>query len=216
MELKRDEIIKGLDCCIVNDWNSTKCNECPIYNGGGGCIDELKEATIALINSQEQRIKELTAKITKWEEECDLRGDMWGKLNEENKRLTEDNEYLKTQLTATEARYESRKESDLEEVLGLRLRVEELTEENERLRTAPRTDISIVRLSRGNGKTSHIREVARIKMDAVRAEAVRQMKDKLRMEIERFGKPNGFITKETVFWFIDQIAKEMLEGANGI
>ena len=58
--MKREQIIKALECCIVNDWNSTKCNECPIYNGGGGCIDELKEATLTLINSQEQRIGELT------------------------------------------------------------------------------------------------------------------------------------------------------------
>jgi hypothetical protein len=39
-------------------------------------------------------IKELTAKVAEWEEECDLRGDMWCKLNEENKRLTEENERL--------------------------------------------------------------------------------------------------------------------------
>lgn len=53
-----------------------------------------------------------------------------GILYDTCKELTEDNEYLKTQVTATEARYESRKESDLEEVLELRLKVEELTEEN--------------------------------------------------------------------------------------
>ena len=51
------------------------------------CYHEVAQNALALINSQEQRIKE----------------------------LGEDNEYLKTQLTATEARYESRKESDLEE-----------------------------------------------------------------------------------------------------
>ena len=50
------------------------------------------------------------------------------------KELAEDNEYLKTALTACEARYDSRKESDLEEVLELRLKVDELTEENEGLR----------------------------------------------------------------------------------
>ena len=60
MELNREQIVKALECCIVNDWNSTKCNECPFYNGGGGCIDELKNSTLALINSQEQKIKELT------------------------------------------------------------------------------------------------------------------------------------------------------------
>lgn len=57
--MEREQIKKALECCIANDWNNTKCNECPIYNGGGGCIDELKKITIDLINSQEQRIKEL-------------------------------------------------------------------------------------------------------------------------------------------------------------
>ena len=56
------------------------------------------------------------------------------KITKAFKELTEDNEYLKTQLTATESRYESRKESDIAEMLELRLYVEELTEENERLR----------------------------------------------------------------------------------
>ena len=49
------------------------------------------------------------------------------------KELAEDNEYLKTALTACEARYDSRKESDLEEVLELRLKVDELIEEKEKL-----------------------------------------------------------------------------------
>jgi hypothetical protein len=39
-------------------------------------------------------IKELNAKVAEWEEECDLRGDMWCELNEENKRLIEENDRL--------------------------------------------------------------------------------------------------------------------------
>ena len=65
--LNAEQIIKALECCIVNDWNSTKCNECPIYNGGGGCIDELKEATLTLINSQERKIKELENRLKECE-----------------------------------------------------------------------------------------------------------------------------------------------------
>ena len=61
------------------------------------------------------------------------------------RELTEDNEYLKTALTACEARYESRKESGLEELLELRLEVEELAEENERLRGERDTQDIIVK-----------------------------------------------------------------------
>ena len=90
MELKRDEIIKALEC-LVDNYSE---------NGSYSTYVTLRDA-LALI-----------------------------------KELTDDNEYLKTALTASEARYESRKESYLEEVLELRLKVDELTEENERLRAS--------------------------------------------------------------------------------
>ena len=96
-ELNAEQIKKALECCISGD----DCTLCPLINEQS-CPCVLNENALALINSQEQRIKE----------------------------LTEDNEYLKTQLTATEARYESRKESDIAEKLELRLKVEELTKEN--------------------------------------------------------------------------------------
>ena len=103
MELNAEKVKKGLVYCSAD---TADCHDCPYGEfSEGKCFDNVKKDALALINSYEQRIKE----------------------------LTEDNEYLKTQITATEARYESRKESDLEEVLGLRLKVEELTEENERL-----------------------------------------------------------------------------------
>ena len=52
-----NEIIKALECCFNNDWNKTKCNKCPFYNGGGGCIDELKKSTLDLINRQQAEIE---------------------------------------------------------------------------------------------------------------------------------------------------------------
>lgn len=57
--------------------------------------------------------------------------------------------------------------------------IKELTEENERLMKALNTDISIVRVSRGSGKTAHLREVLRIKADAIRADTVRKMRERL-------------------------------------
>lgn len=56
---------------------------------------------------------------------------------------------------------------------------EKLTEENERLMKALDTDISIVRVCRGSGKTAYLREVGRIKVDAIKAYTVRQMKERL-------------------------------------
>lgn len=86
-------------------------------------------------------------------------------------------------------------------------KVKELTEENERLKKALNTDISIVRVSRGSGKTAHLREVGRIKVDAIRADTVRKMQERIRAE--KFHHKNF---GDLVYLAdIDQTAKEMLE-----
>lgn len=89
--------------------------------------------------------------------------------------------------------------------------IKQLTEENERLKEILHTDISFVRVSRGSGKTNHLREVARLRMDAVRADTVREMQERFTKEFDRMHKSN-FLTVEVRQWIIDQIAKEMLEG----
>jgi uncharacterized small protein (DUF1192 family) len=83
-------------------------------------------------------------------------------------------------------------------------RIKELTEENERLQKALNTDISIVRVSRGSGKTAHLREVGRIKADAIRADTVREMQERLKQVLHDEGRIS--------YYTIDKIAKEMLEG----
>lgn len=93
--------------------------------------------------------------------------------------------------------------------------IQDISEENEKLRTALNTDISIVRLCRGSGKTQHMREVARVKMDAVRADTVRKMESRLLDEIltvarcQKADEPN--IRSQEVFTIVKQITKELLE-----
>ena len=84
---------------------------------------------------------------------------------------------------------------------------EELTEKNERLRKALISD-----LSRGSGKTVHLREVARIKMDAVKADTVRKMQERCKERTHRFTDGTNdydYVPVEE----LDQIAKEILEGS---
>ena len=107
------------------------------------------------------------------------------------KELTEDNEYLKTQLTATEARAESRKESDIAEILELRTKVEELTEENERLKAAGFETV----------------DYAIDKIRETRADTVRIMREKMK---EAF-KHHTYNCRGCIIGKVDQIAKEMLE-----
>lgn len=92
--------------------------------------------------------------------------------------------------------------TDLKRALAL---IKELTEENARLSKALNTDISIVRVSRGSGKTAHLREVGRIRADAIRADTVREM----RSEIERRCVEGG-IYPAFVARVIEDVEREML------
>ena len=51
--MEREQIIKALECCSKDD-----CDNCP--NGFGNCYSNLAKDALAIIESQEQRIKELT------------------------------------------------------------------------------------------------------------------------------------------------------------
>ena len=155
--------------------------------------------------------EELTEKSKKWEQAYDCMDSACRELSDKCDRLTEENEYLKTQLTATEARYESRKESDLEEVLELRLNVEELTEENERLKQL--LDYKCLYGYDGEvmeycvqGPCPHYE----IKKELV-ADTVRKMQERLKEYLDDFYN-SGEDALLDVPDLIDQIAKEMLEG----
>lgn len=174
--LNAEQVKKALECCFVNDWNSTKCNECPFYNGGGGCIDELKEATLALITSQEQRIKELA---------------------EEN--------------TALFARNLDLAEKGEQVVIAYK----KLSEENERLSLAIEMDGFSIR-NRLEGIDRYCNE----KIKIGKADTVREMRSLIERRSNMCGKmENGLVTNRIYHLTeedLDQIAKEMLEGDNGI
>ena len=113
MELKRDEIIKALEYCI----NRKDCSDCMIKSKElrSGCIGRPRaffKNALALINSQEQRIKELTEKdekLTKVITDLMREGETYLKqrdafqnrvkyLEKENARLVEDNHILATEF----------------------------------------------------------------------------------------------------------------------
>ena len=60
MELNAEQIKKALECCVkVGGYRDAQiCNDCPLSEKR--CAILLPENALALINSQEQRIKELT------------------------------------------------------------------------------------------------------------------------------------------------------------
>lgn len=79
------------------------------------------------------------------------------------------------------------------------------------------TDISIVRVSRGSGKTAHLREVGRIKADVIRADTVRKMQERLKeLYIDENITDDMNVAIGVIKQNIDDIAKEMLEEINDI
>jgi hypothetical protein len=107
MELNAEQIKKALGYC--KSPKLTKCDGCPRENEDGQCMYRLNEDALALITSQEQRIKELTEGKTEiWEERNRIYNDLqdWKEIAkqyqkqfedcaEDRARLTEENERLK-------------------------------------------------------------------------------------------------------------------------
>jgi hypothetical protein len=60
MELNAELIKKALECCLANDICDSRCGECQYKSAGADCMGCMLRDALALINSQEQRIKELT------------------------------------------------------------------------------------------------------------------------------------------------------------
>ena len=82
-------------------------------------------------------------------------------------------------------------------------KIEELTEENERLNT------SCTELARCCTKLETLYNIECKRVDTVKADTVRKMQERLKSYFEEDVKYDGF---RIAIW-IDQIAKEMLEGA---
>ena len=211
MELNAEQIKKALECCktpLASDCASCSYTGKRLEDGVyEGCVNCLVGDSLALITSQEQRIGELTDENVQFRHEQ-------GKLIEERDTFREYAykmqkyvEYIKHKeeegYEPSAARYAA--EMDMWRVVALEKK--KLEEEVERLQKALNTDISIVRVSRGSGKTAHVREVARIRTDAIRADTVRKMQERLKQECLV---DSGW----EVFQIgtIDQIAKEMVEG----
>jgi hypothetical protein len=99
MELNREQIIKALECCTSHE----KCSECPCTDFCQG-PSWLDENAFALINSQEQTIKELTEEIDSlkqcMEHEHASFMETFGEYGEKCERLAEENERLKAEKIA--------------------------------------------------------------------------------------------------------------------
>ena len=91
MELNAEQIKKALECCSAD---TADCHSCPYGEfSEGNCFDNAKKDSLALITSQEQRIKELTeenerlrAENAKYEAENHAEFNKWLKLEEATKR----------------------------------------------------------------------------------------------------------------------------------
>ena len=103
MELNAEQIKKALECCAAND--GCVGEECPYYSNCIFGITRIYKDALALINSQEQRIKELAEEIKDLTETVEVRGKvveqlqiLTNEIEEDNRKLTEENEQLRNRV----------------------------------------------------------------------------------------------------------------------
>lgn len=88
--LNAEHIKRGLECCT----NGGRCLDCQYDKCNSltkeGCMASHMRDALALINSQEQRIKELEAETKRLESLCVSKDIIIGDLSKENERLRAD------------------------------------------------------------------------------------------------------------------------------
>lgn len=138
MELNVEQIIKALECCKTE--STVVCLECP-YRAFINCESLVRNDALALINSQEQRIKELETEnvqfrdeqrklikeVEDWKAIAEQYQKQFEDCAEDRAKLTEENEAWQKALI-------TEKENAGKAYYELACEVEDLRAENERLR----------------------------------------------------------------------------------
>lgn len=187
--LNAEQIKRGLEHCTATSY---KCEECPYFYKSEGIkssMEILMTDALALINSQEQRIKEL--------------GEELAKCYTDKAKLTEENAYIKhIELEAMRSVANSYK-----------MHNEKFAEENERLRdNLDRTEKALITVDKAHNDL--LTDTFRIEAEA-KADTVQKYREKLYREFAYLGAKDKF-NKEFFLTTADQIAKEMLEGKDEI
>lgn len=193
--LNAEQVKKAYEHCITK----VNCKGCPCWCEDKKCTR--REDTLALITSQEQRIKELTAEIEVLKADRDNYKEWYFKAVGEVKQLTEDYKSLDMELRTAN--------TDLH---ATRTELTRVQEDNERLRAENEA------LAISEVKECEISQmlVYRIRdkhpaVMAVISDTVRKMQERLKAKAEPM--PMYSHLKIVYTSDIDQIAKEMLEGA---
>lgn len=68
--MDREKVIKGLECCRINELRRINCADCPYYTdddkGQMWCSNDVHNDAIALLKEQDETIKQQEAEIEKW------------------------------------------------------------------------------------------------------------------------------------------------------
>ena len=172
--LNAEKIKKALEFC--KSPKLTKCDGCPREQEDGHCMYRLNEDALSLINSQEQRIKELT---------------------EENERLRgvgiPDNEVY--------IRLSDAKHAIMEYAC------------NQTVSKYASAEICKAVRNGAEGAMNELDYITPVKVAPI-ADTVRKMQERLMECFNNEVEHLAMYTEAQVIFTIDQIAKEMLEGAN--
>ena len=98
MELKRDEIVKALECCIDTKW---RCEDCPYFNKGEDSMEVLMTDALSLINELTEENDKLASALAEYDYKTTLRISEEYVTADAYEELREENEKLKKRLKAT-------------------------------------------------------------------------------------------------------------------
>ena len=201
--LNAERIKRGLVCCK----GSYDCFTCDIYKRGcAGWRDGLAKDALALINSQEQRIGELEkrlryllqSKTTAEYDEVDIQTKEYVK---DIHSLDANIEHLTKELT--------RKETEYNELYEL---CESYCIERDAMRGAANSyKLHCKTLEKENESLKTLLDESFEAQNTVKADTVRKMQE--RLKAEAMGFPN-YIGEVIAARWVDQIAKELVEGAD--
>ena len=197
--LNAETVKKALECCIGDD----DCNRCPYWEGVDvNCFDNVKSDALALINSQEQRIKELTEerkdfeiRALRAENESAKYKDRWETSRKDFERLADEYESLKDSNEHLAVFLDEAK-AENERLRGILLQFTDIVHKWGNKNGYDTTEISLVSITY---------EANKIKSQ-IEADTVRKMQEEVKARCRELF--SGF----DVCMIVDQIAKEMVEG----
>ena len=216
--LNAEQVKKALECCTLGD-----CTPCPYHQIYVGCRDRMAEDALALINSYEQRIKDLENEVREaklwadtYKEHHDIMDCECSRLEKVNEELSEDNKRLRSEVsvkkkllckaeTRIEVLEEAKKQLEIDN-FNANMNLETVAEENERLKNRITCQVILPEEKMEEIKNECLERVE-LDVKAVQADTLEEYRKRVYRKMEKY----TIFGREYMQRIMREVAKEMLE-----